>query len=148
MIVKRTAIGTWSDGFVHAGNLAYVTSFAVFPFLIFCLSLVPLFPERIRGVQLKPTPADVRQFIDAALVTGEDRDEAVNKADAEPEELLGDVTIPFAPTTQEAEATTQPADVRAAGRYLDRLSEQRFGRYGLGAADVDQVRRRFATWPR
>lgn len=33
-IVKRTAIGTWNDGFVHAGNLAYVTLFAVFPFLI------------------------------------------------------------------------------------------------------------------
>lgn len=33
-IFKRTVIGTWNDGFVYAGNLAYVTLFAVFPFLI------------------------------------------------------------------------------------------------------------------
>ncbi len=44
-IVKRTAIGTWNDGFVHAGNLAYVTLFAVFPFLIMGAALFSVLGE-------------------------------------------------------------------------------------------------------
>ncbi len=34
-VLRRTLSGTWNDGFVHAGNLAYITLFAVFPFFIF-----------------------------------------------------------------------------------------------------------------
>lgn len=34
-ILRRTIIGTWRDGFIHAGNLAYVSLFAIFPFFIF-----------------------------------------------------------------------------------------------------------------
>ncbi|MEP3052158.1 MAG: YihY/virulence factor BrkB family protein [Erythrobacter sp.] len=33
-VVKRTAIGTWNDGFIHAGNLAYLSMLAIFPFFI------------------------------------------------------------------------------------------------------------------
>ncbi|SCG71907.1 nucleotidyl transferase AbiEii/AbiGii toxin family protein [Micromonospora halophytica] len=40
------------------------------------------------------------------------------------------------------------ADVREAGRYLDRVADRRFTRYGLDAAQVAQVRRRLAAWPR
>ncbi|MGC5051766.1 nucleotidyl transferase AbiEii/AbiGii toxin family protein [Micromonospora sp. DT48] len=39
-------------------------------------------------------------------------------------------------------------DVRAAGRYLDRIPDHRFTRYGLDPADIGQVRRRLADWPR
>ncbi|WP_233512667.1 nucleotidyl transferase AbiEii/AbiGii toxin family protein [Micromonospora deserti] len=39
-------------------------------------------------------------------------------------------------------------DVRAAGRYLDQLPDQRFARYGLGPAAVARVRERLAAWPR
>ncbi|MEV2242355.1 nucleotidyl transferase AbiEii/AbiGii toxin family protein [Micromonospora sp. NPDC049891] len=39
-------------------------------------------------------------------------------------------------------------DVRAAGRYLDRIPDGRFTRYGLGPADIVQVRRQLAHWPR
>ncbi|MEV4715408.1 nucleotidyl transferase AbiEii/AbiGii toxin family protein [Micromonospora sp. NPDC049374] len=39
-------------------------------------------------------------------------------------------------------------DVRAAGRYLDRIPDARFTRYGLGPAEVAQVRRHLAAWPR
>jgi hypothetical protein len=39
-------------------------------------------------------------------------------------------------------------DVRAAGRYLDQVPDRRFARYGLDAAQVAQVRRRMAAWPR
>ncbi|SCL72971.1 Nucleotidyl transferase AbiEii toxin, Type IV TA system [Micromonospora citrea] len=40
------------------------------------------------------------------------------------------------------------ADVRAAGRYLDRLPDRRFARYGLDAAAVARLRARLAAWPR
>lgn len=33
-IVKRVAVGTYTDGFIHAGNLAYLSLIALFPFFI------------------------------------------------------------------------------------------------------------------
>jgi membrane protein len=33
-IAKRVAIGTFNDGFIHAGNLAYMSVLAIFPFFI------------------------------------------------------------------------------------------------------------------
>ncbi len=33
-MVKRVAVGTWNDGFIHAGNLAYMSLLALFPFFI------------------------------------------------------------------------------------------------------------------
>jgi predicted nucleotidyltransferase component of viral defense system len=38
-----------------------------------------------------------------------------------------------------------PADIAAAGRYLDRLDDARFAVYGV---DPRQVRDRLTTWPR
>lgn len=35
-VVRRVVVGTWSDGFIHAGNLAYLSLLAIFPFFIFC----------------------------------------------------------------------------------------------------------------
>jgi membrane protein len=33
-ITKRTIVGTYNDGFIHAGNLAYLSMLAIFPFFI------------------------------------------------------------------------------------------------------------------
>ncbi|MCJ2184827.1 YihY/virulence factor BrkB family protein [Novosphingobium sp. 1949] len=33
-VVMRVATGAWNDGFIHAGNLAYMTLMALFPFFI------------------------------------------------------------------------------------------------------------------
>jgi membrane protein len=33
-VVKRVAVGTYNDGFIHAGNLAYMAVLAIFPFFI------------------------------------------------------------------------------------------------------------------
>jgi len=33
-VIKRTLAGTWNDGFIHAGNLAYMAMLALFPFFI------------------------------------------------------------------------------------------------------------------
>jgi membrane protein len=33
-VIKRVAVGVYNDGFIHAGNLAYLSIVALFPFLI------------------------------------------------------------------------------------------------------------------
>ena len=33
-IIRRVAVGAWNDGFIHAGNLAYMSMLAIFPFFI------------------------------------------------------------------------------------------------------------------
>ncbi|PCH77922.1 MAG: ribonuclease BN [Erythrobacteraceae bacterium] len=33
-MTKRTIVGTYNDGFIHAGNLAYLSMLAIFPFFI------------------------------------------------------------------------------------------------------------------
>ena len=42
-IVRRIAIGVYSDGFVHAGNLAYLALLTLFPFFIVTAALAHLF---------------------------------------------------------------------------------------------------------
>jgi len=39
-------------------------------------------------------------------------------------------------------------DFADAGRQLDRMPDQLFARYGLTPADVAELRKRFAAWPR
>lgn len=44
-VVKRTAYGTFNDGFIHAGNLAYLSMLAIFPFFIVSGALFQLIGE-------------------------------------------------------------------------------------------------------
>lgn len=44
-VTKRTAIGTFNDGFIHAGNLAYLAIFSIFPFFILGAALFSLVGE-------------------------------------------------------------------------------------------------------
>ena len=44
-VVKRTAVGTYNDGFIHAGNLAYLAMFSIFPFFILGAALFSLVGE-------------------------------------------------------------------------------------------------------
>ena len=44
-VMKRTAVGTFNDGFIHAGNLAYLAMFSIFPFFILGAALFSLFGE-------------------------------------------------------------------------------------------------------
>jgi membrane protein len=43
--VSRVVLGTWNDGFIHAGNLAYMTVLAIFPFFITGAALFSLVGE-------------------------------------------------------------------------------------------------------
>ncbi|MDP3674440.1 MAG: YihY/virulence factor BrkB family protein [Novosphingobium sp.] len=44
-IVKRVAIGAWNDGFIHAGNLAYMAILSLFPFFITVAALFSIIGE-------------------------------------------------------------------------------------------------------
>ena len=41
-VVKRVAVGVYNDGFIHAGNLAYLALLALFPFLILAAAVAHL----------------------------------------------------------------------------------------------------------
>lgn len=49
-IAKRVIVGVYSDGFVHAGNLAYLTLVALFPFFIVATAVAQLFGQTDEGV--------------------------------------------------------------------------------------------------
>ena len=52
-VIKRVAIGTYTDGFIHAGNLAYLSLIALFPFFITAAAILGTLgdPEdRIRAI--------------------------------------------------------------------------------------------------
>lgn len=75
-ILKRVAIGVYSDGFIHAGNLAYMTLMTVFPFIIVAAAVAHLFGETEGGMHavsavlqtMPPSVADVlRQPINDVL---------------------------------------------------------------------------------
>ena len=44
-VVKRIALGVYSDGFIHAGNLAYLSILALFPFFILAAAIAHLFGQ-------------------------------------------------------------------------------------------------------
>lgn len=44
-VVKRTLVGTYNDGFIHAGNLAYLAMFSIFPFFILGAAIFSLVGE-------------------------------------------------------------------------------------------------------
>ncbi|MBB3763109.1 YihY/virulence factor BrkB family protein [Sphingomicrobium lutaoense] len=41
-VAKRVAIGVYNDGFIHAGNLAYISLLALFPFIILATAVATL----------------------------------------------------------------------------------------------------------
>lgn len=43
VVVKRAAIGVYSDGFIHAGNIAYLALLTLFPFFIVMAAVAQLF---------------------------------------------------------------------------------------------------------
>ncbi len=44
-IVKRISIGVYNDGFIHAGNLAYLSILSLFPFFILAAAVAHLFGQ-------------------------------------------------------------------------------------------------------
>src|SRR5678815_3102685 len=48
-ITKRVAIGVYNDGFIHAGNLAYLSLLALFPFFILSAAIAQLLGQSADG---------------------------------------------------------------------------------------------------
>lgn len=46
VVAKRALTGAWQDGFIHAGNLAYMTLLALFPFFIAVAAIFAAIGER------------------------------------------------------------------------------------------------------
>ena len=48
-IARRVLLGVYSDGFIHAGNIAYLSMLALFPFFIIVTALAQLFGQSGEG---------------------------------------------------------------------------------------------------
>lgn len=75
-VAKRVAIGVYTDGFIHAGNLAYLSLVALFPFFIVATAIATIFGRTQDGLAavnaflltVPPGAADVlRPAIEGAL---------------------------------------------------------------------------------
>jgi membrane protein len=64
VVLKRVAVGTYTDGFTHAGNLAYLSLVTLFPFFIVTAAIARLIGRREDSVAalnafLRTVPHDV-----------------------------------------------------------------------------------------
>jgi membrane protein len=67
-VLKRAGIGVFNDGFIHAGNLAYLALMTLFPFFITAAALLSLFgqsreTQRAVGSFLRYMPHDVSALL-------------------------------------------------------------------------------------
>lgn len=67
-VIKRIAVGVWSEGFIHAGNLAYLSMLTLFPFIIVAAAVAQLFGRTEGGMQtmialLQTMPPDVAALL-------------------------------------------------------------------------------------
>jgi membrane protein len=67
-VIKRVAIGVYSDGFIHAGNLAYLALLSIFPFVIVAAAVARLFGQTEEGMNavnaiLQTMPPDVADVL-------------------------------------------------------------------------------------
>jgi len=67
-VTKRVAIGVYSDGFIHAGNLAYLALLSIFPFVIVAAAVARLFGGSEEGMAavnglLQTMPPDVADVL-------------------------------------------------------------------------------------
>ena len=67
-VLKRVAIGVYSDGFIHAGNLAYLALLSIFPFVIVAAAVARLVGQTEEGLDavnalLRTMPGDVAEVL-------------------------------------------------------------------------------------
>jgi membrane protein len=67
-VIKRVAVGVYNDGFIHAGNLAYLALLALFPFVIVAAAVARLFGQTEEGMNavialLQTMPPDVAEVL-------------------------------------------------------------------------------------
>lgn len=67
-VVKRAAIGVYNDGFIHAGNLAYLALLTLFPFFIVAAAVLSVFGQDAATQQtvvafLRTLPAETADML-------------------------------------------------------------------------------------
>jgi hypothetical protein len=67
-VLKRVAVGVYNDGFIHAGNLAYLALLSLFPFVIVAAAVARLFGQTEEGLAavnglLQTMPHDVADVL-------------------------------------------------------------------------------------
>lgn len=67
-ILKRVAVGVYNDGFIHAGNLAYLALLSLFPFVIVAAAIARLLGQTEEGLSavhgmLETMPPTVREVL-------------------------------------------------------------------------------------
>jgi membrane protein len=71
-VIKRIAVGVYSDGFIHAGNLAYLALLSLFPFVIVAAAVARLAGQSVEGMNavnaiLATMPPDVQSVLSAPI---------------------------------------------------------------------------------
>jgi len=71
-VIKRIAVGVYSDGFIHAGNLAYLALLSLFPFVIVGAAIAHLAGHGAEGMSavnaiLQTMPTDVQHVLRAPI---------------------------------------------------------------------------------
>ncbi len=72
-VARRVIVGVASDGFIHAGNLAYLTLVALFPFFIVAAAIAQLFGQTADGLRavnafLAAMPASVSSVLRQPII--------------------------------------------------------------------------------
>ena len=72
LVTKRVAIGVYNDGFIHAGNLAYLALLSLFPFVIVTAAAARLIGPGAEGMSaisaiLETMPIDVQNVLRAPI---------------------------------------------------------------------------------
>ncbi len=67
-VMKRVAVGVYNDGFIHAGNLAYLALMSLFPFVIVAAAVARVFGQTQEGLAavngiLQTMPPDVAEVL-------------------------------------------------------------------------------------
>jgi membrane protein len=67
-VIKRVAVGVYNDGFIHAGNLAYLALMSLFPFVIVAAAVARIFGQTEEGLAavngiLQTMPPDVADVL-------------------------------------------------------------------------------------
>lgn len=72
-VTKRVVVGAYNEGFTHAGNLAYLTLVALFPFFIVATAIARLLGRTGDGLQaaaafLRTVPPEVANLLRPAII--------------------------------------------------------------------------------
>ena len=71
-VMKRVLVGVYNDGFIHAGNLAYLALLTLFPFVIVAAAVARLFGQSEGGMEtvvalLQTMPPDVAAVLEKPI---------------------------------------------------------------------------------